>query len=623
MTTTSSAAPSASPIAGPKILVRETRWGWKATTTRPVPGQRACGLQVAGDLVGVVGVAVVDADPGRLALELHAPARPGEGLQAAREVGEGEAEPQPGAQRSQRVEHVVAARDPQRDLAQPPRPGHDGEGRASSRGRSAPPARRSASADSPTVITSRPRSAAGRASSAAPGSSAQATRKPPGRMRSRNSHEGRPVGLLRAVVVEVVGLHVGHDRRGRRVDEEGAVALVGLGDEEVAAAVVGVGARLVELAADRERRVGAAVLQRHGEQRGGRGLAVGAGDRDHRRPAHHRVERGRAGQQPQPPAPRLHDLGVVGAHRGGDDDGVGVGDLLGAVTDVTCAPSARSACEGAGLLASLPLTAMPRASMMRAMPDRPAPPMPTKCTRPSASAARHLVGDGDPHRRPPRGAQAPCGPAARRRRAGSARPRPATSSPAASGRVARSGRVAEAHSGVKAASSTSSPPPASTTGRALSACSPLPIGSGTKTAGSPTAATSVTVFAPARQTRQVGGGVGEVHPVDVAAPRRTAGRPVAGVHRRPRRAGPTTCSTCTPAAASAGWALPDRLVQPARALGPTGDQQRGRGRGRARSARARLGRAAPPGRGWRSSGGSAGRGRRRGAAAVSGKLVAT
>ena len=40
----------------------------------------------------------------------------------------------------------------------------------------------------------------------------------------------------------------------------------------------------------------------------------------------------------------------------------------------------------------------------------------------------------------------------------------------------------------------------STTGCAFSACSPLPCGSGTKTAGSPTADTSATVIAPERHS---------------------------------------------------------------------------------------------------------------------------
>ncbi len=59
--------------------------------------------------------------------------------------------------------------------------------------------------------------------------------------------------------------------------------------------------------------------------------------------------------------------------------------------------------------------------------------------------------------------------------------------------------VSPTNSGVRSASSTSSPPPALTTGSALSRCSPLPIGSGTYTAGSPTADTSATVIAPDRQ----------------------------------------------------------------------------------------------------------------------------
>ena len=49
----------------------------------------------------------------------------------------------------------------------------------------------------------------------------------------------------------------------------------------------------------------------------------------------------------------------------------------------TRAPSARSAASAGESMASLPLTGMPRASMIRAMPESPAPPIPTKCTRPS------------------------------------------------------------------------------------------------------------------------------------------------------------------------------------------------------------------------------------------------
>ena len=50
------------------------------------------------------------------------------------------------------------------------------------------------------------------------------------------------------------------------------------------------------------------------------------------------------------------------------------------------APSVVSSSSSAEGMASLPDTEMPRASMIRAMPDMPAPPRPTKCTRPSWTA---------------------------------------------------------------------------------------------------------------------------------------------------------------------------------------------------------------------------------------------
>src|SRR5699024_7766150 len=61
------------------------------------------------------------------------------------------------------------------------------------------------------------------------------------------------------------------------------------------------------------------------------------------------------------------------------------------------------------------------------------------------------------------------------------------------------GRTSERRwSAVRSRSSTSRAAPPATRSRALSACSPLPCGSGTNTAGSPTADTSATVMAPAR-----------------------------------------------------------------------------------------------------------------------------
>ncbi len=113
-----------------------------------------------------------------------------------------------------------------------------------------------------------------------------------GRARVVEAHDERPaardardepvehldIGLDGTEEVEVVGVDVGDDDDVGCVLQQRAVALVGLGDEDRVATVVGVGPRLVQLAADRERRVGPGMLQRDDRHRGRGGLAVGARD---------------------------------------------------------------------------------------------------------------------------------------------------------------------------------------------------------------------------------------------------------------------------------------------------------------------------------------------------------
>ena len=60
-------------------------------------------------------------------------------------------------------------------------------------------------------------------------------------------------------------------------------------------------------------------------------------------------------------------------------------------------PSPRSPSSRTESFASLPVTVTPRATMIRASPDRAAPPMPTKCTRPSSSQGTIRSGIGHPH----------------------------------------------------------------------------------------------------------------------------------------------------------------------------------------------------------------------------------
>ena len=217
--------------------------------------------------------------------------------------------------------------------------------------------RRSASGDSPYVRTLGRRRAASSASRARrPASSAQVTRKPPGRCAPANASNAAATASAVAVVVEVVRLDVGHDGDVGPVVQERAVALVGLGDEDVAGAVVRVGAGLAEVAADGERRVDAAVLQRDGEHRGRRGLAVGAGDGD--RPRARPSATASASARCSTRSPRRWastSSRLVVADGGRHHDRVGAGRRAPRrARRATSAPSARSAPASRESLASLP-----------------------------------------------------------------------------------------------------------------------------------------------------------------------------------------------------------------------------------------------------------------------------
>ena len=199
-------------------------------------------------------------------------------------------------------------------------------------------------------------------------------------------------------------------------------------------------------------------------------------------------------------------------------------------------------------LSSLPVTTRPRDAMIRAMAERAAPPMPTKCTRPSSSAGSSTSGTGTFIGRPA------CEPTSRTMRASRSSASRGTSPDAAApiaasriGSVARDGTWPATHAEVSSSSFTSSAPPASTTGRALRTCSPLPIGNGTKMPGSPTAAASMTLLAPPREsTRSAAAYARSIRSTnDTTAYGTSPGSGVASP------CGPTTCSTCTPAPASA------------------------------------------------------------------------
>ena len=157
----------------------------------------------------------------------------------------------------------------------------------------------------------------------APASSAHDDQESARRDAARELLEG-PVDLRKVgVVIEVVGLDVRDDRGERRQQQERLVALVGLGHEQVAAAVVRVGTRLVEIGADRERGILAAVLEGAGEHRGGGRLPVRTGHRNPSASGHDGGKRGCTRQDPQPAPTRLDQLGVGVLDGGGHHYGVG------------------------------------------------------------------------------------------------------------------------------------------------------------------------------------------------------------------------------------------------------------------------------------------------------------
>ena len=123
-------------------------------------------------------------------------------------------------------------------------------------------------------------------------------------------------------MVEVLGVDGGHHRDGRRELEERAVGLVGLRDEELALAEPRVGAEAVDAPAHHHGGVEAARAQHRRHHRGGRGLAVGARDRDAVLEPHQLGEHLGARDDRDAALARRVDLHVVARHRGGVDDDV-------------------------------------------------------------------------------------------------------------------------------------------------------------------------------------------------------------------------------------------------------------------------------------------------------------
>ena len=288
-----------------------------------------------------------------------------------------------------------------------------------------------------------------------------------------------------APVVQVVGLDVRDDAGVRGQLQERSVALVGLGDEVGAAAAVRVGPGLfssLPIAKDGSAPQAAAPWSASRWSWSCRGFPRP------RRPG----DRASASRQRlgPPEAPGARDGGPPPARgwppdRGGAPRRDGIGQVVrDRARREHGGPRARSAAEPAGLL-----------GVAAARPARPGPPgsgrcptsprrrSPTMCTCPSAACGVAL--GTCRHRSPPvswrltgrlpapwRTSFASASRCRARRRL------PPIRAAARGRRAARSPRPTAGRTSASA-SATSTPPPALTTGSALSRCSPLPIGNGT------------------------------------------------------------------------------------------------------------------------------------------------
>ena len=181
-----------------------------------------------------------------------------------------------------------------------------------------------------------------------------------------------------AVGIHVIGVDVGHHRDHRTEQQEGGIGLVRLGHQEVALAQPRVGAGGIEPTTDDEGRVHRALGEDAGHQRGGGGLAVGAGDGNALLEAHQLGQHLRARHDRDVTLTRGHHLGVVVLDRGGHHQHIRVVHIRCGVTTHHARAHLLQAGSGgidAEVGAAHRITLIDSTSAMPLMPE---PPMPTK-----------------------------------------------------------------------------------------------------------------------------------------------------------------------------------------------------------------------------------------------------
>ena len=128
-------------------------------------------------------------------------------------------------------------------------------------------------------------------------------------------------------VIEMLGIDIGDDGDVGRQLEEGAVGFVGLDHHPVAGAEPRIGAVGVDDAAVDHGRIETAGIEQRGDQRGGRGLAVGAGDGDAAFQPHQLGQHLGAPHHRQALRARRDQFRIVALDRGRDHHHLGAAEI--------------------------------------------------------------------------------------------------------------------------------------------------------------------------------------------------------------------------------------------------------------------------------------------------------
>ena len=148
------------------------------------------------------------------------------------------------------------------------------------------------------------------------------------------------------VGVHVVGIDVGDDGEHGQQVEEGSIGLVGLDHDVLARTQPCIGTSAVEPPTDDEGGVQPTGSQHAGDQAGGGGFAVRAGNGHAFLAAHQLGQHHGTGHHGQQLGVCGHHLGVVGLDGGGGDQAVGPFDVGSIVADVNLRPQVRQALGG-------------------------------------------------------------------------------------------------------------------------------------------------------------------------------------------------------------------------------------------------------------------------------------